>query len=703
MATPVAKNFLVDFSIASDGDGNTTVTVNSTPSIPSKLGTVSSLVNKLKSSLSTSTPEDLTSQLAVLQTKLQNSLSNYNTNFSSYLNDIYGKIFDKLSGIFSKSGSSVFGSANSSSQNNFTLETQASNFSTSELTELQSIITSIQYLLTNFSEAENIHETTGFIQSSATKSETHSSTFGSSSVPKTNSKLDSMLNSSKLTERQHKIATKLLDIVNEINSISTTNTRTMKPRDTQASKSSGQIKSNGSILRTKNRSLSDMSSSISVLSQNILSLSGNDRTLANGISKMAQIVTSYSKNIGNNGKPPDITKEPVPSTTMTLYPTASTTTNPMVPAIQSSGVGDETLSNINTSIANLQNTILNNGSMNSSKSLRSKIRSRRNKKPTMSTADEQTIETGINALITSLRNDLKTKSDTYTRKVNDGTATLSDTTDYISQVSDINGKISSLENNITKLQNSVTTKPKGKIQTRMINLGTSIGNSSLGTYIKTFLGGKPYTAAPSSKQKTTLQSQLSKMSVSQPTPLVFPLGSYEGVLSSLDISTSSIDDDIIVNCSSVIEDQPFSITYNLSASQLSSFTENILPNLDTSSLSAYTSYLVFLYTFLSIYSYIGLYSDNKLNVTNSQYDASNVILGLDPDVLTEYSTNIIPQCSLSLSPDSQSILNVTSGTNWIPDLYGSTNTNSKYQTKSISNTVLVGSIKHILGNKSHQS
>lgn len=711
MTTPhSAKNFLIGFLVKGDDQGNTTISIENSVPVQQKSNTTSSLIANLKSSLSSSSTSDLNNKLSEIQTKLQGTSDTFDPTLSSYIDTVNNKIVSKVSGIFNQS--SVKPSQLSSMNSVDTTEPTIPSLTPDQQEQYGNIINEVQYIYDQWSKL--LPNPTS--KTSLNHQSTLNSTLSSQSTLNSKGKFESIFNSSttnnsttnvpQFTDSQQSYIVKSLDTINEINSILTTNPQIMKFQSTPASKTNNQIEQTDNITRMKPKSLTDVSSDIDTLSQNVLSLSGNDRTLAIGIKKMAQIVTSYSKNIGSNGKEPDITVAEPPSTTTNLYsttPTSNSTPTIPIPPITVPATGNpqvDTLTTINSSIASLQATILNNAV--NTRTMRSRLRNRRNRQPAISSVNESSIETGITTLITSLQNDLAAKSVAYNTKVSSGTATLSDTTDYISQVNDINTKIASLQSNLTNLQNSVEVRPKTGLQTRMGNLGKSIGDSNFGTYVKLLLGGKPHTAAPSPKQKTTLQSELSKLSVSQPSPLVSSDGSVEGLLSALQISTSADDDNIIVNCNGILEDHPFGLTYNLSASQLSAFTDNVLDKLDNSGKidnSSYHSYLIFIYTFLSLYAYCGLYDDNKLKINDTTFNANSIISALNPEIFTQYTSSLIPQSSMMLSPDSQSILNVTSDNSWLPKLYGSTPRNKKYQHKAVENTSLNMVFKHIIGQK----
>lgn len=471
-----------------------------------------------------------------------------------------------------------------------------------------------------------------------------------------------------LTPTQVTNITNILDILTQIYNLVTIRTITYKPDQSNSSSSNCGCKC-GNITRTSVRNITSISSSISTLSSNTETLSNNDRTLANGIGKSAQILTSFDMNIGSNGKQADITVTPPETSTTPLYPINICPRPPVPKPNNLIGLNNRRNRNRNRRLT----TSFNGDNLNSQQ-----------------VETFNSIQGGTQNLINDLSAELASKLAEYNAKVANNTATIEDTNQYSEDVIRINNQIKQLLND--KNNNNTHTHDRFR-NSSMYNFGKTFNTNS----VKALFGGKDYIYAPKSGPKKLLRRVLSNMNVYTPSGNIQTTTTTNGILSSISAKISSHNGDIMANITMVLQDEQIDVNYTLTESQFSTFLSTVASGTTMNTQATYNEILIFLFMFLAIYIYTGSNGDNILNIINTNYDGSDIISSLDPEMLTEYVSKLIPQGSISLGADTAGILDNISGTGMVFKLYSSISECTTYTNTANSNYSGVTSLKSIFG------
>lgn len=660
-----------NFSIMGNATSDSQMTIGQQAQVPSSTS-IKSMISTLKDSLNTSTDSEINSQLSSIQSKIDSSLTSYSGGIKDFLTSVFTKLFDALKSELS----------GNTSQD---ISVSASGLSSDELLQNSKIVSNISLLLDNYSPSTE-RETTRTWSTGATKKgktfDLSSQAFGgglssgissfstekrgttdTSSESKDSKHTRDSKSKSSMSQSNKDNFSKLLDLLNTIKAYTTSNTQLYSKQRTQPTKQSSNVKTNGKVDRPQKKSLSSLSSDVGILSQNVRSLSSNDRTLANGVCKVAQVVTSFSKSVGNNKTPDISTTQPASVTTPLYYEPATTSTTSQSTNKSTTNQGASALAE---SISRLQNNILSNASKTTSAA--------------PSTTNTDSLRTGLQSSIANLQSQLAKESDSYNSKVQSGSATLQDTMKYLNDSGTLSANIQLLQTDLSKLKSSSGGKqPRtGFISSRMEKLGANIGNSTAGKYTKTLFKGKPDTRPIPSKLKNALKKFLSESHVNEPSPYINTKPDTKGTLSSLTVSTTTDGDTTTVQNDAVIEDQAVSFNYQLSTSQLNDFIDNLdIPQSQSQTNKLY----VFIFAYLFLYVYSGLYSNNKLKINNATYDPFSIISAFSPKTFSSFTSNVLPKATSGLSKDSKDVTSAGFSSSFIKKILTSSSFNNKYLSK----------------------
>jgi len=691
------------FRAYTDANGKQIMNITSPSSVPSSSATVNSQINSMKTKIQTSSSSDIISGLSDLQSSITNSNNSFKPKITQYLNSTYSDIFSKMN--------QALGETSTATSSTSTIpygEYLGNSDFLSKVAQLRHLVTEYQNLTDSTTDSTAILQTkipftktkfTSLRQSqygstfatTATSANATTSTTSTTSTAGATTSTTSATTSTGLSSSQISYLLNSLDVIKEIFNQSASQTTAMDSAPTTAKKTSGKVNSSGTVERKRKASLSSLSDGLSTISTDVSTLSSNDETLGLGLFRTAQAVTS---NPMSNGVPQPRTNlnSIVPSPFTNLFPDDCT------PPLTTATSTDTTSDTTQQTISNLNTLVLNNG--------RRSIRTRLQSRATTSTsnvpaADKSYIESGILTLIASLRQNIQKLSDEYTAKVQAGTATATDTTTYLANIQSQNAEIAKLEQELQTFRNGG--KTRNPIYNTMAQVGTNIGNSALGPYIKGFFGGRGGNSGPSSKLKFLLKKILSGMNITTVTGLPEST-TVSGVLSALDLTATTSNGVISVICNAIIQDNSFSLGYSISSSQFALFSDYFVsklePTLSTSS-QKYNNYLVFIYVAMSLYMQTVLSNDNNIvtsqSSTTSTQAISNPMIALNPTTLTNFTTNILPIRSVSMDEDSQYIMSLGNGSTWISNLFGSDEVNSDTNEKVRMNKTLVSLLSQIDG------
>ena len=623
--TMTGQNFSLIFNIMSDLEGNTSIVTTSNATVPNWLANVQNEIRVLKNTLNKEIGA-ITNKVNGLSNTLNSKLSVFESEFSTFLNTTFSKIITSINSVIA--GNTVTD-----------MTVKPSGMSPNKQLKYKDINSSIQTLMTNY-------QATGIVTLSGTT----------------------------LTSTQIINITNMLDILTQIYNLVTTRTMTYKPDQSNSSSSSCGCKC-GDITRTSIRNITNMSSSISTLSSNTETLSHNDRILAVGIGKSAQILTSFDMNVGSNGKQPDISLHLPETNTTPLYPV---NINPK-PIIQR-----------NNFLIELNNRNRNrNNNRNRNRNRRTSITSNSNLDNTQMEMFNS-IQGGTQNLINDLSAELANKLAEYNAKVANNTATVEDTNQYGEDVIRINNQIKQLLND--KMNNGNYAYNK-YTDSSMYKFGKTFNTDM----VKALFGGKDYIFAPKSGPKKLLRKVLSNMNVYTPNGNIPITTTTSGNLSSISAKINSHNGDIMANITMILQDEQIDVNYTLNETQFSTFLSTVGSSTSINTQGSYNEMIIFLFIYLAIYIYSGSNIDNVLNIINTNYDGTNIISSLDPEILTEYVSKLIPQGSISLGADTVGILDNFSGLGMVSKLYSSISEGTNYTNIANSNYSGVTTLKHMFG------
>lgn len=303
--------------------------------------------------------------------------------------------------------------------------------------------------------------------------------------------------------------------------------------------------------------------------------------------------------------------------------------------------------------------------------------------------DRETTD-NLNALLKALEAQQSGITDSYNKKKKDGKVSKSDVDKYLSDLSESNFKINALKKQIRDSGGRVDRNQTG-IPKMISDFGYNIGNGPIGGVTKSLFSGRPYDRGLSLKAKRNLKSQLEGKDIVEPNVTFTEPESVEGMASKLDVYTSINGSVITVYCSGVLKDSSFSCSFNLdgdllkfvateafisvwnmsdSAKSSLCMDYGVEPSSPPTESDVWNSYLVFVFSYLSVLVYSFLYQGSALDLEMPESEMRNVFFFLKPRQVTHFGNMIIPISSVDLEADSKAVLSVCIARVWPSAMYG---------------------------------
>lgn len=341
----------------------------------------------------------------------------------------------------------------------------------------------------------------------------------------------------------------------------------------------------------------------------------------------------------------------------------------------------ETLNEIQANIATAITNFLN-----SSSSRTARRRTNASKNVPADTNTNEVINTMIAAL-TKKRNDA---SAAYADKLKNGTIDQNSIDEFTANLTKLNGEIANLESQRTNNGILFGNTDRG-IPKAMKQLGTTIGQSAVGTYIKFFVDSTKVPKSLTHDEQQQINNDISNLTITK--PISHEAGTkVRGLLSYLNVNTTVYNGEVTVNYNITINDEQSSGSFLLNVDALNFISYQMLTstnkldkamrakiaqeygitvNSSDAKVELWNSYLVYIYSYLSLISFCMLNKSNSLNITIPDDLSSNMISFLRMKMICKISGVTVPMSTLTSDNDVRNITKLASAGLWPYYFYSS--------------------------------
>lgn len=365
------------------------------------------------------------------------------------------------------------------------------------------------------------------------------------------------------------------------------------------------------------------------------------------------------------------------------------------------------MSNFELSLENLQSsgTVDMSSSSNQSRFLLNRLL---NVKGGSMITDSGNAEIIKNA-ISKLEKEKSSLTEQYLEKLTNGNITSEEINSYSTSMENLSNEINNLNSQIGNSSSTRRTVP-GTLR----NIGRNIGQSQAGKLLKIFSGAARTGKTISDSDRKDIESASSNLNIEVPNSSENQQKTV-GFLGSLSVNAIQNDSSVTVNYSGVLNNSSFSGSYVCNTSSLEFILFKVLNSkydtmnsqiqkiyskysvsgmINTTDLKKmfWNLFLINIYTYLSIISYIMLNGNNSFGLTIPVENSQNMTSFLENELYTNLGSVSLPISSSFSSQDDKNILDMSNTNFWSGIIYGSDNE------KSLSSNIFGQSLQNFIKN-----